>query len=95
MKNIESRLQRLEQHRDNTISPEVYKWLSEQMQAAADAFNSPEAMAKHEEEYREVQRIGELRKQAFERGEPMSNYPLPWEREPDADERRLEKILEM
>ena len=42
--------------------------------------NTPEAKAKREADYQEMRRIGELRRQAYERGEPMSNYPLPWER---------------
>lgn len=46
----------------------------------AEEYNAPEARAKREAEYQELQRIGALRKAAFERGEPMDKYPLPWEK---------------
>ena len=45
-----------------------------------EEYNSPEAKAKREAEYQELKRIGELRRQAFMRGEPMDKYPLPWEK---------------
>lgn len=48
--------------------------------AYKDEYNAPEARAKREAEYQELQRIGAQRKAAYDRGEPMSNYPLPWER---------------
>ena len=50
------------------------------MQAVTDEYNAPEARAKREAEYQEMHRIGALRKAAFERGEDMSKYSLPWER---------------
>lgn len=42
-------------------------------------YNAPEAVRQRREEYNEVQRIGELRRAAFCRNEPMIRYPLPWE----------------
>ena len=45
-----------------------------------EEYNSPEEKAKREAEYRELQEIGELRGQAFARGEPMDSIPLPWEK---------------
>ena len=52
----------------------------EAIMAELDAeYNSPEAVAEREARYQEAQRIGELRRQAYMRGEPMSKYPLPWE----------------
>lgn len=45
-----------------------------------EEYNAPEARAKREAEYRELQRIGALRKAAYDRGESMDAYPLPWER---------------
>lgn len=45
-----------------------------------DEYNAPEARAKREAEYQEIQRIGALRAAAFQRGEPMDKYPLPWEK---------------
>lgn len=50
------------------------------MQEITDEYNAPEAKAKREAEYQELHRIGALRKAAFERGEPMEKYPLPWEK---------------
>lgn len=49
-----------------------------------EEYNTPEAKAKREAEYQELQRIGAQRKAAYDRGEPMSNYPLPWERKDTA-----------
>ena len=45
-----------------------------------EEYNAPEARAKREAEYQELQRIGALRKAAYDRGEPMDKYPLPWEK---------------
>lgn len=45
-----------------------------------EEYNAPEAKAKREAEYQELQRIGALRAAAFQRGEPMDKYPLPWEK---------------
>ena len=45
-----------------------------------EEYNAPEARAKREAEYQEMQRIGALRKAAYDRGEPMDKYPLPWEK---------------
>ena len=50
------------------------------MQGYIDEYNRPEAKAKREQEYQELQKIGELRKAAFDRGEKWDAYPLPWER---------------
>lgn len=56
----------------------------QEVEAAVDEivkrFNSPEERAKREADYQELQQIGALRKAAFEQGESMSNYPLPWEK---------------
>ena len=49
------------------------------MKEIQDEYNSPEETKKREEEYQRIQEIGRLRKQAFERGEDMSAYPLPWQ----------------
>ena len=50
------------------------------MQAVTDEYNAPEAKAKREAEYLELQKVGAQRKAAFERGEDFTKYPLPWER---------------
>lgn len=63
-----------EEHAQRVREVEAY------IQALTDEYNTPEAKAKREADYQEMRRIGELRRQAHERGETMSNYPLPWER---------------
>lgn len=50
------------------------------VEEAIEEYNSPEEKAKREAEYKELQRIGELRKAAYLGGEDMDQYPLPWER---------------
>ena len=47
---------------------------------AVRVYNAPEARAERERQYQELKRIGELRKQAFESGRSMDEYPLPWEK---------------
>ena len=59
--------------------------IEEIMQECSDEYNAPEARAKREAEYQELQRIGAQRAAAYSRGEPMSKYPLPWEKK-GADE---------
>lgn len=63
-----------EEHAERVREVEAY------MQELTDEYNAPEARAKREAEYQEMHRIGALRKAAFERGEPMDKYPLPWEK---------------
>ena len=50
------------------------------VQAMTDEYNTPEAKAKREADYQELQEIGRKRKAAYDRGEGMDAYPLPWER---------------
>ena len=50
------------------------------MAEAVRVYNAPEARAERERQYQELKRIGELRKQAFESGRSMNEYPLPWEK---------------
>lgn len=63
-----------EEHAQRVREVEAY------MQEITDEYNAPEAKAKREAEYQEMHRIGALRKAAYDRGEDMSKYPLPWER---------------
>ena len=63
-----------EEHAQRVREVEAY------MQEITDEYNAPEAKAKREAEYQEMHRIGALRKAAYERGEPMDKYPLPWEK---------------
>ena len=48
------------------------------IQALQAEYNAPEARARREAGYKDLQRAGALRKAAFDRGEDMSKYPLPW-----------------
>lgn len=55
---------------------ELEAWVEE----AVREYNSPEAKAKRQAEYEELQRIGELRRQDFECGRDMDKcHPLPWQ----------------
>lgn len=63
-----------EEHAERVREVEAY------MQAVTDEYNAPEAKAKREAEYLELQKVGAQRKAAFERGEDFTKYPLPWER---------------
>lgn len=58
---------------------EAVEWLEKATRRLVEAYNTPEARAKREVDYRELCRIGELRKAAYERGESWDKYPLPWE----------------
>ena len=49
------------------------------MKEIQDEYNSPEEEKKREEEYQRAREIGRLRQQAYERGESMDKYPLPWQ----------------
>ena len=44
-------------------------------------YNSPEAKARQEAEYQELQRLGELRREDFYKGRDMDKeHPLPWKK---------------
>ena len=48
---------------------------------AQEEYNAPEAVAKREAEYKELQRIGELRRMDFYAGRDMDKcHPLPWQK---------------
>ena len=51
----------------------------------SEQYNSEPERQKRAAEYAEVQRIGELRKQAFLNGESMDKYPLPFEEQKEGD----------
>ncbi len=53
--------------------------IREIMQSVEDEYNSGEKQQEREEEYRKVQEIARQRQMAFERGESMDKYPLPWQ----------------
>lgn len=59
---------------------ERLQWLDDYMKKATEEFNSPEAKAKREAEYQELQRLGELRRNDFYCGRDMDKeHPLPWQ----------------
>ena len=53
--------------------------IREYMQGIENEYNSEEAQEERRQEYEKCQRIGALRRQAYENGEDMSAYPLPWQ----------------
>lgn len=55
------------------------KEIREYMQGIEDEYNTEEAQEERRQEYEKCQRIGALRRQAYENGEDMSAYPLPWQ----------------
>ena len=70
-------------HRKRPLTEKEFKQrvqeVEELVQGFTDEYNSPGARAERQRQYEELQHIGEQRAAAFNRGEPMSNYPLPWE----------------
>ena len=69
--------------RERPPTPEEHaqnvKEVARLMAEAQAEYNSPEEEKKREEEYQRAREIGRLRQQAYERGEDMSAYPLPWQ----------------
>lgn len=61
------------------ISAETRREIEEYFKDFDEEYNSSEAQAERRAWYEEIQRIGELRKEAFARGESMDKYPLPFE----------------
>ena len=83
MKRIDTRISLLEKYiRKIATEQNTQKTIEELEQwhrAMVAKYNSVEEKAKRSREYEELQEVGRLRKLAFDRGEPMSKYPLPWE----------------
>lgn len=53
--------------------------VQEAFEKAAAEYNTPEAIAQREAEYKELQRLGELRRMDFLAGRDMDKeHPLPW-----------------
>lgn len=95
LSSIDRRLSRVEldRSRSPTILKQRLKEVSEIVNKYQDEYNSPEAVAQREADYQEICRIGQLRGEAFRRGEPMDRYPLPWMTR-EALERQLEELEE-
>ena len=84
MKNYDKRLKALEDtkriEKDNAAFTERVKKVERLFEAMTEEYNSEQAQRERAAEYAEIQRIGELRKQAFLNGESMDKYPLPFEK---------------
>jgi hypothetical protein len=87
--NIKARLERLnKQAQERMHSATIPKAMAEvkaYVDEFSEQFNSEPERQKRAAEYAEVQRIGELRKQAFLNGESMDKYPLPFEKEKEGE----------
>jgi len=84
--NIAERLQRLERRQPFVLDTEAALLID----AAILQYNTPEAEAERDTLYLDIQQIGQQRRDAYQRGEPMQSYPLPWESEPDEHFRTIE-----
>lgn len=84
VKNYDKRLKALEDtkriEKDNAAFTERVKKVERLFEAMTEEYNSEQAQRERAAEYAEIQRIGELRKQAFLNGESMDKYPLPFEK---------------
>ena len=63
---------------DNIALCERVKEVERIIDEIIEEYNSEQEKQKRAAEYKEIQRIGELRKQAFLNGENMDKYPLPF-----------------
>lgn len=95
LSSIDRRLSRVEldRSRSPTILRQRLKEVSEIVKKYQDEYNSPEAVAQRKADYQEICRIGQLRGEAFRRGESIDRYPLPWMTR-EAPERQLEELEE-
>ena len=80
MKDYDQRLKKLENiegtKSDKAAFSERVKEVEKIFESFEEEYNSEQAKQKRAAEYAEIQRIGELRKQAFLNGENMDKYPL-------------------
>ncbi len=94
---IVKRVEQLEADRRATEEARNFRQAQEEVKAIVDSFteryNSPEEKAKRKAEYEELCRIGELRADAFRRGEDMDQFHLPWERKKDPEEESWIKMI--
>lgn len=83
LKDYEKRLKKLENiertKSENAAFYERVKEVKQIFEGIIEEYNSEQEQQKRAVEYAEIQRIGELRKQAFLNGESMDKYPLPFE----------------
>ena len=59
---------------------EAVREVEDAVQGYIDEYNSPEAKAKRQADFMELQTIRKQRRAAEERGEDVNQYPLPWEK---------------
>lgn len=81
MKNIESRLESLEMalraSQGNAEHIKAVEYLARWYESKKRLYNSPDEVERREQWHKELDRVGKLRKSAFERGELWDKYPLP------------------
>lgn len=90
---VEKRIEKAEKSIRAPTLRKIMKETRELIDRIMAEYNTPEAEAKRKADYQEICRIGELRRQAYMRGEPMDQYPLPWEKDEEARKKR-EKLRE-
>ena len=94
-KRIEAVEQRINRVRERRAFKEAQKEVEAIVSAKVAEYNSPEAKARRQAEYEELCRVGELRHQAFLRGEDPDKYPLPWEKKEKTEEQlEMERIMQ-
>lgn len=77
--NLLNRLKKVEKAAGSALARPGIEALIEYFDELQREYNAPEAVAKREAEYAELQRIGELRRQDFYAGRDMDKcHPLPW-----------------
>lgn len=84
MKRLNTRLESLERDiRKITIDQDTQQAVAE-LEAwhknMVMKYNSVSERDRRHRKYKELQKLGKLRKQAFDQGDPMAKYPLPWEK---------------
>lgn len=97
MKDYNCRLKKLEEKKHITSEKEDLCERVKEVERIFENFekeyNSDQERQKRAAEYAEIQRIGELRKQAYLNGEKMDKYPLPFDNTNDEMPEELRAFL--
>ncbi len=91
MNKLSRLLLRAKARKASTISHKARDDVTQFVDACKRQYNSEEQTTEREEWYNEIHRIGKLREAAFKRGEPMDNYPLPFDTHPETFDDFLEQ----
>lgn len=98
VKNYEKRLKKLEDTKRIEIDDAAFRKrvaeVEQIFESYAAEYNSEQAQRERAAEYAEIQRIGELRKQAFLNGESIDKFPLPFEKTEVELPEELKKFIE-